>query len=195
MSSRAAILSAIKKHKPQLVPLPEINLDLFAEEEVNLLDTFIENLKFVGGNVKILDSISDLDAKIQEIYPHAKQIISTCQESNLGTISSTKETDPHSLENIDLAIIKGQFAVAENGAIWISENAFVIRALPFITNDLVLIISKDQLFLHLHDAYEYLSDRERTYGLFLSGPSKTADIEQCLVIGAQGAISLTVFIV
>ena len=195
MSSRAAILSAIKKHKPQLLPLPEINLDLFAEEEVDLLATFIENLKFVGGSVKILDSISDLDATIQEIYPHAKQIISTCQESNLGTISITKETDPHSLENIDLAIIKGQFAVAENGAIWISENDFVVRALPFITNDLVLIISKDQLFLHLHDAYEYLSDRERTYGLFLSGPSKTADIEQCLVIGAQGAISLTVFIV
>lgn len=195
MSSRAAILSAIKKHKPQLLPLPEINLDLFAEEEVDLLATFIENLKFVGGSVKILDSISDLDATIQEIYPHAKQIISTSQESNLGTISITKETDPHSLENIDLAIIKGQFAVAENGAIWISENDFVIRALPFITNDLVLIISKDQLFLHMHDAYEYLSDREKTYGLFLSGPSKTADIEQCLVIGAQGAISLTVFIV
>tara|TARA_R110002049_G_scaffold268752_1_gene445529 strand:+ start:57535 stop:57840 length:306 start_codon:yes stop_codon:yes gene_type:complete len=98
------------------------------------------------------------------------------------------------LEDLDLAILKGGLAVAENGAVWIAEKDFIIRVIPFIANDLVLLINKEDIHLHMHSAYEAISNRERTFGLFLSGPSKTADIEQCLVIGAQGAISLTILI-
>jgi len=79
-------------------------------------------------------------------------------------------------------------------AVWISENQFPIRVLPFVTNDLVIVLSKKELCLHMHDAYKRIANRERSFGLFISGPSKTADIEQCLVIGAQGAMSLTVVI-
>jgi L-lactate dehydrogenase complex protein LldG len=44
----------------------------------------------------------------------------------------------------------------------------------------------------MHAAYEELGKVKSSFGLFLSGPSKTADIEQSLVIGAHGARSLTV---
>ncbi|PKQ45458.1 LutC/YkgG family protein [Confluentibacter flavum] len=191
--SRASILNAIKKNKPESVPLPQIDLSLF-HEDIDLVDIFYKNLESVGGRIVSLNTIEDLDAEIKKRYPNAKSIVSCSNTSQLATISISNETEPHSLESIDLAIIDAQFGVAENGAVWISENDFIVRALPFIANDLVLILSKNDICLHMHEAYNLISKRERTFGVFLSGPSKTADIEQCLVIGAQGAMSLTVFI-
>jgi len=191
---RASILKSIKRNKPELVTLPEIDLDLFAEK-LDVLETFKSNVELVGGNLKVLSDNEELDSIIKELYPKAKRVVSQISESNLGTISITKETDPHSLENIDLAIIEGEFGVAENGSIWISENQFPIRVLPFITNDLVIILEKKALCMDMHNAYKRIASRDRTFGLFISGPSKTADIEQCLVIGAQGAMSLTVLLV
>lgn len=191
--SRASILNAVKKNKPELIPLPNINLDVFSED-IDLVKTFISNVEFVGGRAIQLHTKENIDSEIKKLYPNASKIVSCIKDSNLGTMSISKNTEPHGLEAIDLAIVKGDLAVAENGAVWISENDFTIRVLPFITNDLVLVVNKQDIHLHLHSAYETISKRDRTFGLFLSGPSKTADIEQCLVIGAQGAISLTVLI-
>ncbi len=191
--SRESILSAVKKNKPELLPLPEIDLSVF-DEDIDLVETFINNLELVGGRAIQLASIENMDEEIKKLYPNASKIVSTIKESNLGTISISKNTNPHSLEAIDLAIIKGELAVAENGAVWITENDFGIRVLPFITNDLILVVEKKDIYLHMHNVYEAISKEERTFGVFISGPSKTADIEQCLVIGAQGAISLIVLI-
>ncbi len=192
--SRAAILKSVQENKPTLMPLPEINVHSF-DESVDMLDTFKKNVELVGGNLKELSKTENVDAVIKELYPKAQRIVSQIPSSNLGTISITKETEAHSLENIDLAIIKGEFGIAENGAIWITDNQFPIRVLPFVTNDLVIVLSNKELCLHMHDAYKKIANRERSFGLFISGPSKTADIEQCLVIGAQGAMSLTLLLI
>lgn len=192
--SRESILNAIKKHKPELVTLPEIDLEFF-NEDINVVETFITNLQLVGGRIVQLTNLGDLDKEIKKQYPNAKQIVSCSEASQLATLSISKDTLPHSLETIDLAIINAQFGVAENGAVWISENDFIIRALPFIAKELVLILPKINMYAHMHEAYNSLGKRERTFGLFLSGPSKTADIEQSLVIGAQGAVSVTVFLI
>lgn len=190
---RELILKSIKQNKPDLILLPEIDLAVFSEA-INLLETFKNNVKLVGGNVIELAENQDLDVVIKKLYPTAERIVSQISTSNLETVSITKETSPHSLETIDLAIIKGEFGVAENGAVWISEEQFSVRVLPFITNDLVIVLSKNALCENMHNAYKKIADRNRSFGLFLSGPSKTADIEQCLVIGAQGALSLSVFL-
>lgn len=188
---RASILKSIKKNKPELVTLPTIDLDVF-HEKVDHIETFKSNVQLVGGNLRELNKNEDLDTVIKELYPRSQRIVSHVPGYDLGTVSIPKESEAHSLENIDLAIIKGEFGVAENGAVWISENDFPVRVLPFITNDLVIVLSKKDLCLHMHQAYQKLANSERTFGLFISGPSKTADIEQCLVIGAQGAMSLTI---
>ncbi|RXP55102.1 lactate utilization protein B/C [Lutibacter sp. HS1-25] len=192
--SRESILKSIQQNKPALVELPKIDVQLFFED-IDLLDTFKGNVQLVGGKLIELNNVENLDAEIQKLYPNANKIVAQLSESNLGNITISKETKPHSLENIDLAIIKGEIGIAENGSVWISENQFPVRVLPFITNDLVLVLSKDSLCLNMHKAFEIIANRERSFGLFLSGPSKTADIEQCLVVGAQGAMSLTVIIV
>ncbi|WP_282055921.1 LutC/YkgG family protein [Maribacter luteus] len=190
---REAILKSIKNNKPDLLSIPEIDVTQFTEE-VKLIEVFKNNVNLVGGNIKEVDP-QDIDVEIKKMYPNAEKIVSVADECSLGTVQISGKTDPHELNSIDLAIIKGSLGVAENGAVWISENEIVVRALPFITNDLVIVLPKDQLYLHLLHAYEIIGKRERRFGLFLSGPSKTADIEQCLVIGAQGAISLTVILI
>jgi L-lactate dehydrogenase complex protein LldG len=102
---------------------------------------------------------------------------------------------PHSLERIQVAILEAEFGVAENGAVWITEKSMIDRALPFICENLVLIIKKENILSTLHEAYDRIDNCEYNYGTFISGPSKTADIEQSLVLGAHGAKSMTVFIV
>lgn len=191
---RESILKSIQKNKPALLPLPEMNMDFFSEE-IDVFEIFKKNVQLVGSNLVELESIESLDTEIQKLYPNAKKIVAHLTESKLGNATITKETEPHILENVDLAILKGEFGIAENGAVWISENQFPIRVLPFITNDLVLVLSKNDLCFNMHDAYKKIASRERSFGLFISGPSKTADIEQCLVIGAQGAMSLTVILI
>ncbi len=192
--SRASILKSIKENKPELIALPEIDLTNFSET-IDLLETFKNNVALVGGGILELDQIENLDIEIKKRYPNAQRIVSLVEGSTLGNVFLNEQTEPHNLENVDLSIIKGEFGVAENGAIWVSDKHFRIRILPFITNDLVIVLSKKELCLHMHDAYEIIATRKRSFGLFLSGPSKTADIEQCLVIGAQGAMSLTVVLV
>ena len=98
------------------------------------------------------------------------------------------------LDDIDVAILPGDFAVAENAAVWVTDAAVRYRAIYFIAQHLVLVVPREALLDHLHQAYERLSFAGAGYGLFISGPSKTADIEQSLVIGAHGARSLTVLL-
>ncbi len=192
--SREKILNAVRKNKPEPVGLPELDMSIFLEEK-NVLETFVEQVEAVGGRALVLDKVAQIDAQIKRDYPKASNIVSCTQLSSLGALPVTKSTTPHDLKDVDLAIINGQFGVAENGAIWITDNDMPFRVLPFITNDLVIIVPKANIYLNLHEAYKKIEHRKRTFGVFLSGPSKTADIEQCLVIGAHGAVSLTVLII
>ncbi len=190
---RESILKSIQKNKPELLPLPEIDATRF-DDDVNLLEIFKHNVKLVGGSTKEVTK-STIDSEIKKKFPKAEKIVSVAEESSLGTIPITDKTNPHDLAMIDLAIIKGVFGVAENGAVWVSEKESIVRVLPFICNDLIVILPKEQLHLHMLQAYEAIATRDRSFGVFISGPSKTADIEQCLVIGAQGAISLSIFLI
>lgn len=101
-----------------------------------------------------------------------------------------KTMDGLSLAEVEVLEIDGEFGVAENGAIWLTEDALPHRVAPFICQHLVINVKK--IVPHMHAAYEELGKVNSGFGLFLSGPSKTADIEQSLVIGAHGARSLTI---
>ncbi len=103
---------------------------------------------------------------------------------------------PHELEGVDLAILPGEFGVAENGAVWVPGSSLgPHRAIFVIAEHLVLVVPAAQLVHTMQHAYQRIRFERLGFGLFISGPSKTADIEQSLVIGAHGPRSCTLFLV
>ena len=87
-----------------------------------------------------------------------------------------------------------QVAVAENGCIWVPQT-MKERAVCFISEQLVILVHCDQVVSNMHEAYARIQMTEYGYGCFISGPSKTADIEQALVMGAQAARGVTVILI
>lgn len=194
MSSRELILERIKQRKPTISSLPTI--PLFERTDIDLHTHFKEMLQFAGGQAIDFSTSDNLSDLINGIYPEANKILSNVDSVKSKNVDIKSISDAHQLYDIDLVILKGEFGVAENAAIWISGDTLFSRVLPFITQHLVIVLDKNQLVWNMHQAYQNLNDfPDNGFGTFISGPSKTADIEQSLVIGAHGSKSLTVVLI
>lgn len=184
MSSKESILNSIRhNNKVQEVALP--NIENFGITFENKMEQFSKVIQTVGGKALQCHK-NELNQVIEELYPEAVFISSNVDEYTLATVKENELKTPHELENLDLAIVKAEFAVAENGAVWMKNPSNKHRALYFIANNIVIIVSKDDIVNNMHEAYERIEFEKAGYGVFISGPSKTADIEQSLVIGAHG---------
>jgi L-lactate dehydrogenase complex protein LldG len=191
MSVREKILQRIRSNKPAATELPEkIDFDSnYIDSEVK----FVESLAAIYTEVIVVSNPDDLLKKVNEMYAGVVNRATTIPVLSDWADFSLNVSDPHDLETIEVAILQAEFGVAENGAIWISDNHLPHRALPFITQNLAFVIPRNSIVGNMHDAYKQLTDTTG-WGCFISGPSKTADIEQSLVIGAHGARSLVVFL-
>lgn len=193
MSSRERILAAVRQNKPEFQPLPETAT--FQSNYPDLVDKFSEILRFIGGTPVVVADFQEAEAYIRQTYSDLPSVVSKVPALHHLATAQSEVNDPHQLETVDLAIIQGVLGVAENSAIWVPEERGGHRVLPFICQHLVLILQATDLVPNMHDAYERLTVNEPGFGVFIAGPSKTADIEQALVIGAHGARSLSVLLV
>lgn len=192
MSSREDILGNVQKNQPDLIPLA--GLPEFAIWFNDPVVKFAEVLSLIGAQVHVLDNAEMLAASIAQLYPEAQRIVSNIPDcSSFAEIITGLEL-PHTFENVDVAIVKGQFGVAENGAVWLTEQDITERALPFICQSLVLVLQQKDIVATMHDAYKKIGQERYPYGSFIAGPSKTADIEQSLVLGAHGPRSMNLFL-
>ena len=193
MNSRDKIFAAVKASQPATTPLPDMHS--FERNAAGSLDKFTTVLKTVGGSVYYVNSYAEVANILHDINGEGKKIISPLTELrefyNEAILNSTHISD---LQDIDVFIIKGQFAVAENGAIWVTDKEMHQRVLPFITQHLAIIINAENVVPTMHEAYDQISKTSYGFGTFIAGPSKTADIEQSLVIGAHGPRSMTAFV-
>ena len=184
MTSKEKILKNIKDNNiVKDVKLP--SYENFGIKFGNKFETFSTMLESVGGKALVIQK-DELDTTIKALYPDEKQIASNVDFCSIGNFNANDFDDAHDLKDIDLAIVKGNFAVAENGAIWMKNEDNRHRALYFIAQNIVIVIDEKELLNNMHEAYEKISFEDKGYGVFISGPSKTADIEQSLVIGAHG---------
>jgi len=193
MTSRERILSAVKANQPDLTALPDV--DFLLQEDVDIPEKFIAALTAIGGQVIAVENHAAIKAFIVENFEQSSRKVTTVSE--LGDIAEYIEdnsANPHSLENVDYVIIQADLAVAENGAIWVSEDKICTRVLPFITQHLAVIVRAKDIVPTMHYAYNKIGSNDYGFATFIAGPSKTADIEQSLVLGAHGARSMTVFL-
>ena len=198
--SRRTILDRLRARVTPDVELPD--LDALAEDAIRYDDpatVFAELVDAVGGSCRAVGDlqvatrvIGELPAVIEAGGLEKVTICSLVPELGLPGVSLDQVPRAHALEHVFLAVVRGEFGVAENGAIWISDRHMRHRALLFLAQHLVVLLPAAELVHNMHEAYRRLSLGQRSFGLFLSGASKTADIEQSLVIGAHGARSLTV---
>jgi len=193
MTSREKILAAVNKNQPKGNSLPEVLS--FSVSHQNPMKQFQTVLTNIGGLVVEVTDWNKIKDHILLNFSESKRIVSTIPELSTITRITDFNNDPHLLEDVDLAILQGHFGVAENGAIWITEDQMGNRALPFIAHHLALVVNKNEIVNTLHEAYDRIETTHFNFGTFIAGPSKTADIEQSLVLGAHGPKSMTVFLI
>ncbi len=190
MSSRDKILNAIASNQPELVAPPTIDLDKVISYEDNYIQfkTILEN---IGGKVELIQDISIISNQLAMDKAKGQLIINTLDETDKQVVLLTS----FELEKLEKVCIKGTLGVAENGAVWLYESQMMNRLLPFICQHLILVIDKKDIVPTMHHAYKKIDIAKEGFGIFIAGPSKTADIEQSLVIGAHGARTATIYVV
>ena len=193
MSSRENILKAIATNQPTLVPLPAIERSAV----INYWDHFAQFktvLESIGGTTELLPNVEILKERIRVDKATGNCIIDTITGENSNE-ENNSASSAFELEKVERAYIKGTVAVAENGAVWVDESQMKNRLLPFICQHLVLVVDRKDIVATMHHAYDKIKAGAEGFGVFIAGPSKTADIEQSLVIGAHGARSAKVYII
>ncbi len=195
MNAREAILAAVAANKPPLHEAPEIRVAA-ATDPVALRQKFSELVRMVGGSVKHVQGLGEIaNDLLKERAGTPDYVVNAAKEIGETNPEIDETSTPVDIAGVEKAYIKGTLAVAENGAVWVKERDMRHRLLPFLCQHLVLIVDAATIVDNMHEAYDRIRINEEGYGLFIAGPSKTADIEQSLVVGAHGPRSLLVYIV
>ena len=194
MSNKEDILKRYRANVREQFDMPDLS-DINAITYPDPLLQFMNMTKSVGGNAIEVESGRDINELIRELYPDAKEIASNLPEITIATRNPDTVGRARDLNGTDVGVIRGKFGVAENGCVWIPQQ-MKEKAVCFISENLIILLPKSQIVNNMHEAYKRI-EFDKTYdgyGTFISGPSKTADIAQVLVMGAQAARSVTVLL-
>ena len=204
MASKEDILKKYRANVREKFDMPDLS-DIKAITYPDPLLQFMNMTKSVGGNAIEVEKGRDVNELIRELYPDAKEIASNLPEITIATRNPDEVGRARDLNGTDVGVIRGSFGVAENACVWIPQQ-MKEKAVCFISENLVILLDKKQIVNNMHEAYARLSNAggkttsdtelfdHYGYGTFISGPSKTADIAQVLVMGAQAARSATVLL-
>ena len=194
MSNKEDILKRYRTNVREKFDMPDLS-DIKAITYADPLVQFIKMTESVGGHVIEVKEGQDVNQLVKDMYPDAKEIASNLPEITIATRNPDTVGRARDLNGTDVGIIRGQFGVAENACVWIPQT-MKEKAVCFISENLVILLPKSQIVNNMHEAYKRIEfDKEYDgYGTFISGPSKTADIAQVLVMGAQAARSATVLL-
>ena len=194
MSNKDDILKRYRANVREKFDMPDLS-DIKAITYADPLVQFIKMTESVGGHVIEVKEGQDVNQLVKDLYPDAKEFASNLPEITIATRNPDNVGRARDLNGTDVGIIRGKFGVAENACVWIPQT-MKEKAVCFISENLVILLPKSQIVNNMHEAYRRI-EFDKTYdgyGTFISGPSKTADIAQVLVMGAQAARSATVLL-
>ena len=202
-------LNKLRKNTHVQYDMPDMKID--GIQYVDILQQFIEMTKAVGGHVIEASKDDDPNDLVRMAYPDAEVFATNLPEIELSKLVNNAAgkcnpdkvklrnpdtvTEANGLNGTDVGIVRGQIGVAENGCVWIPQT-MKEKAMLFISEYLVIFLDRDGIVDNMHEAYDVIEmDPRYNFGTFISGPSKTADIEQALVMGAQAARGVTVVLI
>jgi len=192
MSNKDDILKRYRANVREKYDMPDLS-DIKAITYPNPLVQFVKMTEMVGGHVIEVKEEQDVNQLVKDLYPDAKEIASNLPEITIATRNPDTVGRARDLNGTDVGIIRGQFGVAENACVWIPQT-MKEKAVCFISEHLVILLKKSEIVNNMHEAYRRIQFNDYGYGTFISGPSKTADIAQVLVMGAQAARSATILL-
>lgn len=191
MSYKNELLEKLRRNTREQYDMPQDDIHGITYDDT--MAQFIDMSRQVGSNVVVAREGESLDQIVRRAYPDARTIASTLPQLTIATANPDAVADAQALNGTDVGVVEGQVGVAENGCVWIPQ-AMKEKAVCFISEHLVIVLPKGCIVDNMHQAYERIQMPATGLGTFISGPSKTADIEQALVMGAQAARSVTVVI-
>ena len=203
MNSKQYILDNLRKNVRETYDMPDLSFEKTTYPDP--VAEFIKQATTTAGakliEVKSEDSAASLNSYIKQAYPDAKVIASNVPgiEADLNPDTVEQAQD---LDGTDVGVIEGTVACAENACVWVPMN-MKQKAICFISESLVIIVRRENIVSNMHEAYQWLKEKDATpegiskygFGTFISGPPRTADIEQSLVYGAQAAKSVTILLI
>ena len=206
MSSKEQILGKLRQNVRETYNMPDLSFEKTTYPDP--VAEFVRQATTTAG-AKLIEvptangqkPIANLQDYIRQAYPDAKVIASNVPgiEAQLNPDTVERAQD---LDGTDVGVVEGGVACAENACVWVPMN-MKQKAVCFISESLVIIVRRENIVSNMHEAYAWLKEKDASpegtskygFGTFISGPSKTADIEQSLVYGAQAAKSVTILLV
>jgi len=189
--NKEELLSKLRRNTIHQFDMTETPVEGIKYQDV--VQQFIDMSRNVGSEVIEAKADDDINELIRKAYPVA-EVLASNVDGVKADINPDIVSEAQDLNGTDVGIIEGDIAVAENGCVWVPQT-MKERVVCFISENLVILVHRDKIVNNMHEAYKKIHMTDYGYGCFISGPSKTADIEQALVMGAQAARGVTVIII
>ena len=193
MTSREEILARLRNNRPHSTDYVLPSLPLLGERTATR-QRFEENLKDLGGQVLEQQEGEIFSEAIARCFPDEKVICSAVPEFD-GTLRLENITSPQQADKMDVLVVRSPFGIVETGSVFLSEKELQHRNFAaHLTQHIVVLLSEKNLVANMHVAYDQRTEfREARYGVLMSGPSATADIQGVLIRGAQGVRTLRIW--
>ena len=121
---------------------------------------------------------------------------SACAALGLPLITTDANYDVRELESCDVGISQCEALIAQTGSVLVSSRSSGGRALSILPPHHLVLARRDQLVPDLPTAFALLKSKSQSdypsLISFITGPSRTGDIERILVLGAHGPRKLTI---
>lgn len=186
---------------PQVGPSHEDRVAAFAQLSGMLKTEFVEypNMAAAAEHLRLLAEVNGW----KKIATHAGKLTDQLGKGLPGSveiIAVADGYDKNALESCDAGVTECECLVAQTGSVCVTTLSSGGRALSVLPPHHVVIARRAQLLPDLSAAYELLADKYAAKGYpsfisFITGPSRTGDIERILVLGAHGPKKLTVLLV
>ncbi|HWD48570.1 MAG TPA: LUD domain-containing protein [Rhizomicrobium sp.] len=195
MSARDDILGAIRAQRVRSAPRPPQYVPPSSPDD--LVRQFTEHARAIHAEVRVLESESDIAGAVADLLraknlPAAIHAVPDMTLPDLGAIEiSSALPGPD-----DAAVTRAPFAIAETGTLAYPARADAPAAWHFRPGFEIAILRASDILPHMENVIARVKAGTLPHTInFVSGPSRTADVEQTLELGAHGPKALAILII